>query len=174
MELNSFIRKANDWRTRERVVLDLFSNLEKRRSERFFGEPLKHVITIRGQILVSRTDGDPPPLSPPLLPLSPLPRVSVQKFSVCRFKNVPVCSGTTPACGNTCACGAGTHGDVLNLHTEVFSACQAAPHTKQTTHTTQNTNTNTRRQTDREKVDRERERIVKCDNHCELQESCFF
>ena len=31
-----------------------------------------------------------------------------------------MCTGTTPACGNTCARGAGTHGDVLNLHTEVF------------------------------------------------------
>ena len=48
--------------------------------------------------------------------------------------------------GNTCARGAGTHGDVLNLHTDVFSACQAAPHTTHTTqhntqHTTHNTNT---------------------------------
>ena len=50
-----------------------------------------------------------------------------------------MCTGTTPAVGNTCAasCGAGTHGDVLNLHTEVFSACQAAPHT--TPHTQHNT-----------------------------------
>ena len=44
-----------------------------------------------------------------------------------RIQNVPLCTGTTPACRNTCARGAGTHGDVLNLHTEVFSACQAAP-----------------------------------------------
>ena len=29
-------------------------------------------------------------------------------------------AGTTPACGNTCVRGAGTHGDVLNLHTGVF------------------------------------------------------
>ena len=28
-----------------------------------------------------------------------------------------VCTGTTPACGNTCGRGAGTHGDVLNVHT---------------------------------------------------------
>ena len=31
-----------------------------------------------------------------------------------------MCTGTTPACGTTCGRGAGTHGDVLNLHTEVF------------------------------------------------------
>ena len=43
-----------------------------------------------------------------------------EKTSVCRFKNVPVCTGTTPACVKTCGRGAGTHGDVLNLHTEVF------------------------------------------------------
>ena len=135
-----------------------------------------------------------------------------------------MCTGTTPACGNTCARGAGTHGDVLNLHTEVFSACQAAPHTtphtqhNTHTHTTHNTHThththtththtthntqhttphnttqhhttprnntrqhttthdNTRRQTDRDRESgqRKRERRVKCDMHCELQESCFF
>ena len=32
-------------------------------------------------------------------------------------QNVPVCTGTTRTCGNTCARGAGTHGDVLNPHT---------------------------------------------------------
>ena len=30
------------------------------RSKGFFGEPLGHVITLCGQILVSRTDDDPP------------------------------------------------------------------------------------------------------------------
>ena len=35
-------------------------------------------------------------------------------------QNVSVCAGTTPACVTTCGLGAGTHGDVLNLHTEVF------------------------------------------------------
>ena len=37
------------------------------------------------------------------------PRVYIQ--------NVPVCTGTTPASGNTCGRGAGTHGDALNVHT---------------------------------------------------------
>ena len=32
--------KANDWRTRERVVLDVFSDLEWVRTKGFFGEPL--------------------------------------------------------------------------------------------------------------------------------------
>ena len=36
------------------------------------------------------------------------------------MQNVPVCTGTTRTCVTTCARGAGTHGDVLNLHTEVF------------------------------------------------------
>ena len=48
------------------------------------------------------------------------PRVYVQKRLRVYVQNVPVCTGTTPACGNTCGRGAGTHGDVLNLHTEVF------------------------------------------------------
>ena len=41
----------------------------------------------------------------------------------------PVCTDTTPACFDTCGRGAGTHGDVLNLHTEVFSACHTTHHT---------------------------------------------
>ena len=48
------------------------------RSKSFFGEPLKHVITIRGQNLVSRTDGDPLHL-----------RVSIQNVPVCTFKTSP-------------------------------------------------------------------------------------
>ena len=35
VSLNSFIGKANDWRARERVVLDLFSNLEWVRTKGF-------------------------------------------------------------------------------------------------------------------------------------------
>ena len=46
--------------------------------------------------------------------------VTRKKTSVCRFNNVPVCTGTTPACVKTCGWGAGAHGDVLNLHTEAF------------------------------------------------------
>ena len=34
------------------------------------------------------------------------------------FQNVTVCTSTTPASVSTCARGAGTHGDVLNVHTE--------------------------------------------------------
>ena len=45
-------------------------------------------------------------------------RVWIQKrLRVC-IPNVPVCAGTTRTCVSTCARGAGTHGDVLNLHTE--------------------------------------------------------
>ena len=40
------------------------------------------------------------------------PRVYVQ--------NVAVYAGTTLACVSTCTCGAGTHGDVSNLHTGCF------------------------------------------------------
>ena len=36
------------------------------------------------------------------------------------IQNVPVCTGTTRTCVTTCGRGAGTHEDVLNLHTEVF------------------------------------------------------
>ena len=33
------------------------------------------------------------------------------------IQNVPVCTSTTPACGNTYGHGTGTHGDVWNVHT---------------------------------------------------------
>ena len=35
-------------------------------------------------------------------------------------QNVSVYAGTTPACVSTCARGAVTHGDVLNVHTVTF------------------------------------------------------
>ena len=37
-------------------------------------------------------------------------------------QNVSVCTGNTSTCVNTCARGAGTHGGVLNLHTEGWSS----------------------------------------------------
>ena len=44
-------------------------------------------------------------------------RVWIQKRLHVYILNVSVCTGTTPACVTTCARGAGTHGDVLNVHT---------------------------------------------------------
>ena len=45
-------------------------------------------------------------------------RVWIQKrLRVC-IQNASVYAGTTRTCVSTCARGAGTHGDVLNLHTE--------------------------------------------------------
>ena len=119
------------------------------------------------QISVSRTDGDPPPLS---LLSPPLPRVSVQRTYVCGIKNASVCARTTPTCGNTCAPGAGAHGDVLNLHTEVFSACQAAPHTTPTTqHNTTRQNTTRHHNTQHHNGDRERERQRETERNRERQ-----
>ena len=40
------------------------------------------------------------------------------KTSVCMFKKVPVCTGNMSTCVCTCGRVAGTHGDVLNVHTE--------------------------------------------------------
>ena len=77
-----------------------------------FVELRKHTITKCGQILVSRTYDDPSFFPPP-------PRVSIQDASV-YIQHVPVYAGTTRTCSNTCARGAGTHGDVLNVHTEAF------------------------------------------------------
>ena len=55
------------------------------------------------------------------------------------IQNVPVCTGTTPACGNTCGRRAGTHGDVLNVHTGGVpterGAGEGGTHTHQHPHT---------------------------------------
>ena len=48
-------------------------------------------------------------------------RVWIQKRPRVYIQNVPVCTGTTRTCVSTCARGAGTHGDVLNVHTGTFS-----------------------------------------------------
>ena len=44
--------------------------------------------------------------------------VWVQKRHRVYIQNVPVYAGTTRTCVSTSARGAGTHGDVLNQHTE--------------------------------------------------------
>ena len=123
--------KANDWRNRWHVYLNLFSNLKMGKIEKFFGEPLKHVITIRGQILVSRTDDDP------LLPCVHLKRHHVYWHHAHTF-------------WNTCARGAGIHGDFFECTHGFFSTsfqCAA-------THTTPHGD----RQRETEEEDREREK----------------
>ena len=69
-------------------------------------------MTIRGQILVSRTDDDPP-----------APRRSIQNASVCTFKTSP------------CVPAPRAH---VSTHCEL-GPCQAAPHTDNTQHTPQHT-----------------------------------
>ena len=136
------------------------------------------VITLRGQILVSRTGDDTLRVlwcvvrlcvvrcvccwcamcgcwcwcvtqTTPFLPVCtfktppPHPRVYIQ--------NVPVCTGNTPASVTTCGRGAGTHRDVLNVHTE-FSAWHTTPHTH-----THHDHNDTRRQ-GQTGTDRDRER----------------
>ena len=78
---------------------------------------------------------------PPFSPLTPV--CPSQKPPCVDSKRPRVYRHPRPHVANTCARGAGTHGDVLNLHTEVFSACQAAPHSTPHTHTTHNTAHNT-------------------------------
>ena len=79
------------------------------------------------------------------------PRVYIQNARRVHIHNVPVCTGTTPASVTTCGRGAGTHGDVLNVHTR-FSACHThRTHTQR--HAQPNTATThiiTRRQGQRE------------------------
>ena len=155
------------------ILFSIYSHTWKyERSKSFLGEPLKHVITVRGQILVSRTDDDP---LPPVCVHSKRPRVWIQ--------NIPVCTGTTRTCFNTCARGASIHGDVLNVHTEAFlkpntgfSTFFSVPqltHTHQTHTTTNNTTTtqhNTQHHTETEtERDRERQRETEREKDRERQ-----
>ena len=79
----------------------------------------------------------------------PCPSVCPSKTSPCVRSKRPVHAGTTRTCWNTCARGAGTHGDVLNVHTGTFwvdtrdfSACYTTHHTAHTPqHKTQHTTT---------------------------------
>ena len=90
--------EANDWRNRERVVLDLFSNLKMGKIQGF----LWWTSEARGQILVSRTGDDSP-----CLPCVRSKRPRVYRCAWCQYTR-----GRFER----------THGDVLDGHT-VFSAC---------------------------------------------------
>ena len=148
----------------ERCCSRLVLNLKMGKIEKFFGEPLKHVMTIRGRILVSRIGDDPPP--PPCTRSKRFPCLRSKRFRVYWHQ-----AHMFPTCG----LGAGTHGDVLNLHTEsvlnvctvffhVFSPCRNTPnthHDHQQHHdhndtTTTTTHTNTQQHTTTH-GDRERE-----------------
>ena len=83
---------------------------------------------------------------------------------VCTFKTV--FAGTTRTCVSTCGRGAGTHGDVLNLHTVGFTNVSHHTHrtlttTRDTTTTTTTTTTHEDRATDRQKEDRGRRQSKK-------------
>ena len=142
LELNNFIRKANDCRKRARVVVDHFSNLKLVRSPRVsVGEPLKHVITIRGQILVSRTDDDPPPATPCV-----------------HLKRARVCPSKTSPCVPAPRAHVFQHVRVVPAYTE-WTHGVFTPHTHHNTttqHKTQHHNTTTTSHGDR-KRQRQRE-----------------
>ena len=127
--------------------------------------------------MVTRTDGDPRLVS---LLSTPVPRVSVSKTSVFRCKTSPCVPAPRPHVVTHVRVVPVDTGTFLNLHTEVFSACQAAPHTTphthhttphtphntthththtHTTHTTQHHNTQHHTETETERHrDRDRER----------------
>ena len=86
--------KANDWRNWGHVVLNLFSHLKTGKIQKF--------LWWTSEARVGKQNWRWPLAS----------RVWIQ--------NVPVCTGTTRTCFNTCARGAGIHGDVSNVHTEAF------------------------------------------------------
>ena len=96
------------------------------------------------------------------------PCVYVQNTSRVYIRNVPVCTCTTPTSVTTCGRGAGTHGDVLNVHTRGFQ--RATPHRTHTprpqrhTHKTTTTTTTITTHGDRDReTERHRERQRKTD-----------
>ena len=147
-----------------------------------FGEPLwGQVITLRWQILVSRTGDDTLRVlccvlcvcwcccvlcvcwcwcwCVTLTPLSFLPHT--HPLTVCTFKTPPcahskrlrVYTGTTRTCVTTCRRGAGTHGDVLGVHTGHHTA--RTHHDHNDIHTRHNHHNNTRERKQRKKTEKE-------------------
>ena len=117
-----------------------------------FGEHLKHVITPRGHILVSRTDDDSLP--------SPAPRVSIQNSSVCTFKRPRLYLHHAHMFQHVRVLPA--HTVTLWIYTREFSACHTAA-TATTTHTTDHTTDTTctptqHRERQRKKTEKEREK----------------
>ena len=139
-----------------------------------FGEPLKHVITLCGQILVSRK-----------LAIRDDPNIRLRcktnvKNSCFTDENTPLCVhlNTSPVCTfktsqclraprahmfqHVCALCQHTrgrfertHGDVLNGHNGVFSVSHTTHRTHHTDHTPQH---NTRHYTTRKQTETERDR----------------
>ena len=130
------------------------------------GEPLKHVITVRGQILVSRTDYDPcsPCVASKTLPCARSKRLRVYRHHAHMLQHM--CAW----CRHTRVRFERTHGDVFEpthvffFFTFFFSACRNThthehthTHTKHTTTTKQHHDHNTQHHTETER-ERERER----------------
>ena len=81
--LTALSGNANDWRNREHLVLDFFSNLNMGNIQWLLSVNLwGQVITLRGLFLVSGTADDR--------------RVLTQNAFRVYTQNVPVCTGTTP------------------------------------------------------------------------------
>ena len=54
--------------------------------------------------------------------------VCIERVSVCTFKASPCVPAPRPHVVTTCGLCAGTHGDILNVHTWGLSACQTTHH----------------------------------------------
>ena len=89
----------------------------------FFGEPLNHVITIHGQILVSRTNDDPL-----------LPRVYVQNALRVYRHHAHMLKHMCAWCRHTQGRFECTHGGVLNVYTVLFSRFFTVPQHTNTQH----------------------------------------
>ena len=110
------------------------------------------MMTLRGQILVRRTDDD-----------TALP-------SVCPFKTSPCMPAPRAHVEKACVRVAGIHGDVLNVHKEVFSVPH---HTAHTQHNTESHKTShgergkkrERQKKKKEKTEKEREEKTEEERH---------
>ena len=155
--------KANAWRNRARVVLDLFSNLKFVRSSGLLLVNLwGQVIIQRGQILVSITDDATLRVLCCVLCVCACAlswccggvsiqnhRVSIQNVPVCTFKTLP-CVPAKRAHVET-----STHGGFESTHRH--STTTTHTHTPQHTHTHQNTRHNTTQRHDHNTTRRQRE-----------------
>ena len=171
LKLNSFVRKAHDWRNLGHVVLDLFSNLKMCKIQGFLWRTSVwgHVRTLRELLLVCRTGDDPPP---PCVDSKTPPCVHSKRTRVYPH-HLRMLKHMCAWCRHTRGRFECTHGGVsestyaffprffsVPQHTHTHTAHQTHTNTLNTTqhHTQHHTETERDRERQRKKTDKEREK----------------
>ena len=145
---------VNDWRNREHVVLNLFSNWGCVKSKGFFGEPLEHLVTLRCKFWEAELATTSCLLLPsPVCPSKTPPCVRSKRHRVC-WHHAHMCFNMWAWCRYTRGRFERTHGGFFQCLT---------PHTPHTQHNTRHNNTRrqSQRQTEKNRERRQRKKTEK-------------